>query len=550
MSNLLELVKLEKHQPLEGFKDFCRRLSSEGIVLLKNNNNTLPLKKNSKISVFGRIQFHYYKSGTGSGGLVNVDKVVSIIDALLENPYLDVNMDIYKIYQDWIKENPYNAGNGMWASEPWNQVEMQLNEEDVVKAASKSETAIVVIGRTAGEDKDNWYHEGSYLLSTDEKTMLDIVNKHFKRVVVLLNVGNIIDMNYFESLEHVDSILYVWHGGMEGARAVADVVSGFTTPSGKLVDTIPYNIEDIPSHNHFGDRVKNFYVEDIYVGYRYFETFNKKALYPFGFGLSYTTFDIKVVKAEKRGSKVNFSVLVKNTGTYSGKEVVQVYLEAPQGVLGKASRSLVGFAKTKLLSPNEEELIELSINENSYASYDDAGKTGHKSCYVLEAGTYNFFIGNSVVNNDLAYCYEIKETLVTKQCVEAMSPVEPFKRLVPKVENGIVIEGYEDVPTRTYDYLQRIEDLKPSELVSNSEIKSLKDVNDDRALSNFVAGLSVEELADLSQAEGMSSPKVTSGTASAFGGLTKELQEKGVPILCCADGPSGIRMDSGSKANL
>ncbi len=548
MSNLFDLIKVKKHQPLVGFKDFCRRLSAEGIVLLKNKNNTLPLKKKAKVAVFGRIQFHYYKSGTGSGGLVNVDKVVSIIDALLENPNVEINKDVYRLYQDWIKENPYNAGNGMWASEPWSQVEMPLNEEDVSKASKSSEVAIVVIGRTAGEDKDNGYYEGSYLLSKEEKKMLDLVNKHFEHVIVLLNVGNIIDMNYFENLDHVDSILYVWHGGMEGGRAVSDVLSGFITPSGKLVNTIPYQVEDLPSHAHFGDRVKNFYVEDIYVGYRYFETFNKKALYPFGFGLSYTTFDIDVKKADKVDNLINLSVLVKNTGNHKGKEVVQVYLNAPQGVLGKASKSLVGFAKTKLLSPNEEELLEIKIDENSYASYDDKGKTGYKSCFVLEQGEYKILVGNSVVDTKLVYSYEINETKVVRQCVEAMAPVESFKRLIPKFENGNIMEDYEDVPLRSYNYLERIEANKPEELETKNKVTSLKEVKNEEDLNDFVSTLTIQDLADISQGEGMSSPKVTSGTASAFGGLTEELKGKGIPIMCCADGPSGIRMDSGSKA--
>ena len=173
------------------------------------------------------------------------------------------------------------------------------------------------------------------------------------------------------------------------------------TPSGKLTDTIAEKLSDYPAADHFGSKTENIYAEDIYVGYRYFETFApEKVMYEFGFGLSYTEFSMETVKAESTGNgkdaKIALSIRVKNTGAAAGKEAAQVYVSAPQGQLGKPAKVLCGFAKTKLLAPGEEEVLELTIPVSRFASYDDSGVTGHKSCYVLEEGLYKIYVGNSV----------------------------------------------------------------------------------------------------------------------------------------------------------
>ena len=266
---------------------------AEGCVLLKNDNEALPLKKNSRISIFGRIQNHYYKSGTGSGGMVNVTKVTSIVDGLRESKHVVINEDLADIYAEWEKENPFEAGMG-WGNEPWSQKEMPLSDEVAKQAADASDVAVVIIGRTAGEDQDVKYESGSFLLSDLEVEMMKVVRKHFDKMVVLLNVGGIIDMHFVDDVSP-DAVMYVWQGGMTGGSGTADVLTGKVSPSGKLVDTIAYELEDYPSHKNFGDENRNFYQEDVYVGYRYFETFAMdKVRYPFGFGLSYTTFETGV----------------------------------------------------------------------------------------------------------------------------------------------------------------------------------------------------------------------------------------------------------------
>ena len=238
---------------------------AEGIVMLKNDNNALPLEKNSVVSVFGRIQLHYYKSGTGSGGMVNVSTVTGIVDGLIEAG-VAVNEELLDIYRKWDEQNPYDLGTG-WGAEPWSQKEMPLDDDIVKNAAEKSETAIVIIGRTAGEEMDARAEEGSYLLTALEMDMLRKVRADFKKVIVLLNVGGLIDMSFVDSCQP-DAVLYVWQGGMTGGTGTAAVLTGKTSPSGKLPDTIAYNVSDYPSDPYFGNRERNFYSEDIYVGYR------------------------------------------------------------------------------------------------------------------------------------------------------------------------------------------------------------------------------------------------------------------------------------------
>lgn len=549
--------------PLEGFGTYCRAAAAEGAVLLKNEGHMLPLKKEEMVSVFGRCQFVTYRSGTGSGGAVNVPYSVNIYDAMRESGDFTLNEELTEIYKEWLKEHPFDDGGGGWAAEPWHQKEMVITDELAKKASEKSNKAIFVIGRTAGEDKDYANEAGSYLLTAEELENLRVLTTYFTQVAVLLNVSNIIDMSWVTDpayKNHICSVLYIWQGGMEGGNAVADLLSGKVTPSGKLTDTIARSLADYPSANDFGDTVRNFYTEDIYVGYRYFETFcPEKVLYEFGFGLSYTDFDIEILKAETKtsGKEIRITVRVKNTGKYKGKEVVQVYVQAPQGALGKPARELKAFAKTKELEPGETQELTLVIPVKTLASYDDSGVTGHKSCYVLEAGDYYFHVGNSVRHTQVADVdqkggLKVEELCVTETLQEALAPEKPFQRIRPvktgKGENYEIAK--EDVPQKTVDLKVRIKENLPEQLEITGDCGiRFPDVSNGKAtLDAFVAQLSREELATIVRGEGMSSPKVTPGTASAFGGVSDSLHEYGIPVACCADGPSGIRMESGLKA--
>jgi beta-glucosidase len=553
--------------PLPGFAEFCRKVAAEGAVLLKNDGQVLPLRPGDNVAVFGRCQINYYRSGTGSGGSVNVPYTTNLLDGLRSKKQIRVNEELASVYARWIEENPFDDGGGGWAAEPWHQKEMPLTDELVAAARAVSNKAVVVIGRTAGEDKDNVIEPGSWLLTDEELAMLDRVAAHFEQTAVVLNVSNIIDMSWLDSgrFRHpIRCVIYAWHGGMEGGNAIADVLAGDVTPSGKLTDTIARLIDDYPSTRNYGDEFRNDYQEDVYVGYRYFETFcPDKVLFPFGYGISYTTFRIEPEEAKliiRDGEKrISLGVTVTNTGTeYAGREVVQLYYEAPQGRLGRPARELAAFAKTRLLKPGESERLALEFPVRRMAAYDDGGATGHRSAWVLEAGTYVLHVGTSVrdaapVSFEGGDGYVVPELVVVEQLEEALAPVEPFKRMKPgaRKADGTYELAYEEVPTRSASLAKRIRKRLPEPIpYAGDRGYTLRDVEAGKvSLEDFVAQLTDEDLAVLVRGEGMVNPLVTPGTASAFGGLSDRLFAKfGVPIGCTADGPSGIRMDSGHKA--
>ena len=533
---------------LEKYAALARQAVAEGCVLLENEGQALPLRDGERVAVFGRMAFHYYKSGLGSGGLVNTRYVVGILDALKECEGVHLDEKLMGIYEDWIMENPYDEGQG-WGRVPWCQKEMGVTEE-MLDCARRDDVSLVVIGRTAGEDQDNNAKAGSYCLTETEEDMIRRVCEVSKRTVVVLNVGNIIDMSWVQKY-HPQAVLYVWQGGQEGGNGVADVLTGKACACGKLTDTIAADIKDYPSTENFGDPFKNYYKEDIYVGYRYFETFAKdKVLYPFGYGLSYTTFETRAEIFKNTGDEITVSATVSNTGEVRGKEVVQVYVKVPQGKLGNPARRLIGFAKTKELAPGEQEEICIVIPKYDIASYDDSGVTGHKSCYVLEEGCYEIFVGSDVRSAVSVGCYE-EEFRVIEELEEAYAPVEKFQRMkAVLLPDGTYQAVTEDVPVRTIDPQERRANEMPETYVyTGDKGYKLVDVLDKKvSMEEFVAQISEEDLIAMFRGEGMCSPKVTAGTAAAFGGVTDGLTALGIPVGCCSDGPSGIRMDCGTKA--
>lgn len=529
------------------YKKTARRAIAEGCVLLENKNNVLPIKQNEKISVFGRIQNNYYKSGTGSGGLVNVSSVVSVPDGLRECG-ISLNEELADIYAAWEKENPCEEGIG-WGGEPWSQKEMPVEDDLVRTAAENSDKAIVIIGRTAGEDRDVKNEKGSFIVTDEEYKLMKLVRKYFSGMIVLLNVGAVMDMHFVDEIAP-DAVMYIWQGGMEGGLGTADVLTGKVSPSGRLTDTIAYEITDYPSDPYFGDDNVNYYTEDIFVGYRYFESFAKeKVRYPFGYGLSYTSFETKTVSVSENPEAKTVSVClsVKNTGKCSGNEVVGIYVNPSQGTLGKAVRNLVDFGKTSELVPGEEEELSFEIPYSRFASYDAEGLTGNRSAWVLEAGIYEIYSGINVSESKCIYSFDIEKTLVLEQLEEALAPVEPFE--VFTTSDG---KTYSKKPAAlcTKDMDEKRSERLPEDIpYTGDKGILLSDVYYGKAsMDAFVAQLSDEELCALVRGEGMSSSLVTAGTASAFGGVSRALREKGIPAVCCDDGPSGMRLDSGAKA--
>lgn len=551
--------------PLEGFADFSRKVAAEGAVLLKNEGQVLPLQARDTVSVFGRTQINYYRSGTGSGGSVHVSHTTNLLGGLREKS-IAMNEELAAAYEKWIEQNPFDNGGGGWAAEPWHQKEMPLTDELVSAARHTSDKAIVIIGRTAGEDQDNADESGSYRLTAEEQAMLKLVTAYFDQTVVVLNVSNIIDMSWMHAegyVHPISGVIYAWQGGMEGGNAIADVLVGEVTPSGKLTDTIAYSIEDYPSTRNYGNERKNLYQEDIYVGYRYFETFRPdRVQYEFGFGLSYTEFEITSQGAEltvKDGEEyIEIGVSVKNIGSiYAGKEVVQVYYEAPQGKLGQPAKALAAFGKTQVLQPGDSQQLTICFPVHAMASYDDAGVTGQPFAYVLESGIYTLYVGTSVkkvepIGLEGQRGYVVDTLQVVEQLQEAMAPTESFTRMKPgaRKEDGSYELNFAEVPQRKISMADRIQQNLPLTLEqTGNQGHKLRDVYEGKvSMEAFIAQLSDQDLAVIVRGEGMSSPLVTSGTASAFGGVSDSLLDYGIPVACTADGPSGIRMDSGQQA--
>ncbi len=532
------------------YSALARRTAAEGCVLLRNDGPVLPFREGAKVAVFGRSQFNYYKSGTGSGGLVNTGHVPSITEGLELSGAVTVDAALKAEYEAWIADHPFDVGQG-WANEPWYQEEMPLSPETVSAAAGRNDAAVVILGRTAGEDKDSSAVEGSYLLAQAERDMLESVCGRFDKVAVVLNTGGTLDMKWVEEYRP-GAVMYVWQGGQEGGLAVADVLTGKQAPGGRLSDTIAKDISDYPAAEHFGSESRNLYPEDIYVGYRYFETFApEKVLYPFGFGLTYTTFQLtnQSISINSDGI-VSFGVTVENTGSRPGREVIQVYVEAPQGKLGQPARSLCHFAKTRELAPGEQQGFCLFFSTNTLASYDDSGVTGHKSAWVLEGGEYTFYIGTDVRSAKKVGSVTLEETVV-EQLEEACAPVTPFDRLRPGAsEGGVYTKAYEPAPLRTVAPMDRRSGklVKAAPCAGDKGYK-LADVAEGKvSMDEFLSQLTDDDLCCIVRGEGMCSPKVTPGTAGAFGGVTKRLLSFGIPTGCCADGPSGIRMDCGTHA--
>lgn len=531
--------------------------AEEGIVLLKNERGTLPLLSHECVSVFGRGQFDFLKCGLGSGGSVHAPYSTNLIENLP-----NANPALLEKYSQWIKENPFDNGNGGWAAEPFCQKEMPISKELAVEAATVSQKAVVVIARNAGEDKDLILQKGSYFLTDEEIQNIKNICAAFEKVALVFNTCGIIDTAWTQEkeFEHITAIVMAWQGGQEAGRATANILLGKTNPSGKLSDTIARSIDDYPSTKNFAASLDSIYCEDIFVGYRFFNTFaREKILYPFGFGISYTNFSVKFFDANFDGKTISISSRVKNIGSVAGKEVVQIYAEVPQGKLGKAARVLAAFKKTSLLQSGQEETISLSFEIASLASYDDCGASGNEFCRVLESGEYFFYGGTDVSSaqkisfgaNDSVF---LENQIVVEKLDSALAPADSFKRIKvgEKLGDGNYKIEWENSPRRKYDLAKRIEENSPKEIpfTGNAGIKFRDILSGKKSQDEFIAQLNDEELATLARGEGMASRKVTAGVASAFGGVSHALYEYGVPVASCADGPSGVRMDTGKEASL
>lgn len=542
----------------------CRRLAAAGAVLLRNERGTLPLDAGESVALFGRVQKDWIAVGYGSGGDVNTPYVSTLLDALRDSGAVSVDAELAAAYDAWCAAHPAEPGE-VWGQWPRSYPEMPLSDAVVAAAAQRARTAVVVIGRAAGEDRENTLEPGSYFLTEDERHLLEQVTAVFERTVVVVDTGSVMDLSWAQELG-VDALLLAWLGGMEGARAIADVLTGAAEPGGRLTDTLARTYLDHPSAAHFGDPESNDYVEDVFVGYRYFETFAPQSVeYPFGFGLGYTTFtqQVESVEATRTAApggpdfaEVTVRVRVTNTGSRAGSDVVQVYVQAPDGVLSTPARSLVAFARTPQIEPGESVALELSVPTGSLCSYDDSGATGHRSAWVLEPGTYRFFVGPDVRRAAEAGDLEVPELIVVEQLEEAAAPRAPFSRMtLARGESGQPEVDYEPVPLATVDLRERILRRLPASVPGSIEdpdatptdpahASSPADVVRGAAdLNDVIASLTPDQLASLTYGDvTMDSPLGAPGNAGALGGVTESLRARGVPAAITTDGPSGIRV--------
>lgn len=417
--------------------EVTRNAASEGMVLLKNEQNTLPFaNKQKEVSLFGVTSYAWITGGTGSGS-VNNKHTVSLLEGLNSAGYkLDKELvDLYKPFaeKEEVAEKQSRKARGVLAL-PGRLPEMKMDDAFIAKKAETSEIAFVTLGRNSGEGGDRVV-DNDFNLATEEIEMLDKISKAFhakgKKVVVILNIGGVIETASWK--DKVDAILLAWQPGQEGGNSVADVVSGKINPSGKLTMTFPVKYADTPSAKNFpGVPVENpkevTYEEGVYVGYRYFNTFNVKPSYEFGFGKSYTNFDYNTIKlnAKTFTNEIEVNVEVKNTGKVAGKEVVELYLSAPNKSIDKPKFELKAFAKTKELQPGESQTLTMKLSPKDLASFITA-----KSAWIAESGNYTISVGASSLDIKQTAEFSVPKELIVEKVQHVFPADKKFEDLKP-----------------------------------------------------------------------------------------------------------------------
>ncbi len=435
---------------LEAHAKIARESAADGMVLLKNENNTLPVKKRKTIAVFGKTSYDLILSGTGSGTVDSYKYKININDGLksagfkvlkdLENNYTKYikklkSDNIVPPYFDTPKHRKDNGIKGDQAPSHFKtrlvafSKEQVISKADIVKYESKSDFALITLGRSAGENYENGYLPITQVELELVKNVCDIYHAKGKKVIVVLNVGGVWETASWR--DYPDAILLAWQPGQEGGYAVSDILNGTINPSGKLPDSFPLKYEDVPSSNSFPgvpaeNPVNSFYEEGIYVGYRYYDSFNVPTAYEFGYGMSYTTFDYSDLNLSSTSfsSKMKVTVTVKNTGEVAGKEIVQLYLAAPSQNIEKPNQELKGFAKTKLLKPGESQQISFELDERALASFWSG-----ISAWVADKGDYEVRIGASSKNIRLKDSFNLPKEIIVEKVHDVLNPNFMMKEL-------------------------------------------------------------------------------------------------------------------------
>ncbi len=528
----------------------AKQAAVEGTVLLKNDG-TLPLKAGAKICLFG-LGAGDFQFGGGGSGRVFTEKLITLADGLQNAadkgkleffaPLVDFyTSSVNSLFNEMHEKYPEFAAYNVWRRTF--QMPLPLLPEDLYQSAVNfGDTAIFCLCRYTSEgdvNGDRKGGKGDFYLWDEEQELLDRLCADFKKVIVVLNTCGPVSTTEYRNNDKIGAVLYPMFGGGMSGEAITDILMGDAYPSGHLQHTIADRLEDYPSTEGFHDH-KNYvnYTEDIFVGYRYFETMApEKVAYPFGFGLGYTSFAMKTTSAKLEKNTVQLEVLVKNTGSFPGKEVVQAYLTAPQGVLGKAKKVLCAFGKTRELKPGEEATIKLHFDIREFGSFDDLGKIC-ESAFLLEQGEYIVSVGNNVRDTEECLRFTLPETVICKKCHSYMAPRE--------LEQRLCADG-------SYEKLPKAEKIVHPPLTSRLRAKkpekdfALADAYTQGRLEEFIATLTEDDMAEMLFGHPMMNPSNTNGI-----GLSPRYERhdvKLVPLVPTADGPMGLRVREGRGVN-
>ena len=536
----------------------ARRAAAEGIVLLKNEDHILPLKQGSSVAIYGAGAGKTIKGGTGSGD-VNERENVSVFQGMKNAGFHVTNeawIESYeKIYdkarQDWKDDILSRTGEGadtmdffaVYSTTPF----VMPAGDPITKPADgeNTDTAVYVLSRVAGEGADRNVDKGDYYLNDEEYQMLADICEYYRDVIIVINAGAQVDLSFMDEFSNIKALLSIVQPGMEGGNALADIMSGKVNPSGKLTDSWAYKFEDYPnadtfSHNN-GNVDTEIYEEGIYVGYRYFDTFGVPVRYGFGFGLSYTEFEISDYCLENvSAEKITISATVKNTGKVSGKEVVQIYVSLPGGILEKEARRMCAYTKTSELKPGESEKVSLVIDMNQLTSYDEK-----RAAWILEGGFYGIWAGNSLASAKLCAGVKLDKEVISCQ----VKNLFPLKQ---KLEEKTQEAGKTSAREKEAEQLASAENIMVAELHADDFKTKIIDYKKNKALyekeaKEFVDTLSEEELIDLAAGD---PGKAQGGNLGAAGisvpGSAGETHrcaiDKGLASIVLADGPAGLRL--------
>ena len=522
--------------------DLSHEAACEGMVLLKNEGHVLPLACGTKLALFGKAQADYVKGGGGSGD-VTVAYTRSLLDGLRikeREGKVSLYAPLSEYYTDYMKAQ-YAQGR-----EPGRCPEAAVPADLLAQARAFADTAVITLCRFSGEgwDRSGKPYDGDFYLSREEEAMVHAVEAAFPRIIVVLNTGGVMDTLWFRDNAKIQASLLAWQGGIEGGLAMADVLCGDVCPSGRLADTFAVDFAAYPSSDTFNESEDYVeYNEDIFVGYRYFETIPgaaEKVCYPFGYGLSYTTFAMDECAAVCMDDEITVTAKVTNIGNAAGKQVVQVYCQAPQGKLGKAKRVLVGFAKTALLAPGASETVSIRFPVYSFASYDDVGAVC-RSAWVLEKGEYAFFVGENVRDGrQIDFVYALEEDRILEQVSARCQPRQLSWRLMADGSRAGV-ENITPLPKPVFDEANFPHGAAPenkwnAQYDTTRAKHSLMDVAEGKiTLDAFMDTLTLEQMVYMLGGQ----PNRGVANTFGFGGLDSH----GIPNVMTADGPAGVRID-------